>query len=308
MFRPQHYGLYFTEAHVQQAREQQAHPPLAAAWARLRSSQPLAPLALALRLGLRWRCDGDVAAGQRAVALLAEGLLPAGARCDDLAAAAAAIQCFELVRNHPDAVPHLWLDRLRAYLTDVERQPPASYIESLWRITLDIAAAVALEDGARFAAGADAFRAVVAQDIHPEGYLPKIVQSKGGGHTLDGMLWAAQALVLAAEAAAHAGDNLWAYAARGVSVMTLIPYLLYYYYYPDRWRWDTPLSVDEGQGLYRAHAGFWEMARRRSSLRDLQPFLDELRPIDDPLSGGLTTLTHGADAPRQRRGLFGRIG
>ncbi|MGQ9888577.1 MAG: alginate lyase family protein [Aggregatilineales bacterium] len=303
MFRPQHYGLYFTEAHVQQAREQQARPPLAAAWARLRGSQPLERLALALRLGLRWRCDGDAAAGQRAAALLAEGLLPTGASCDDLAAATAAVQCFELARSHPDTTPRPWLEGLRAYLADVERQPPASYVEALWRITLGIAAAVALEDEARFAAAAEAFRAVVAHDIHPEGYLPKVVEAKAG-HTLEGMLRAAQALVLAAEAAAHAGQDLWACAVRGVSVMTPIPYLLYYYYYPDRWRWGAPVSVDQGQALYRAHAGFWEMARRRSSLRDLGPFLDELRPVDDPLGGGLTTLTHGADAPRQRRGLF----
>lgn len=303
MFQPQHYGLYFTEAHIQQARDQSAREPLAAAWARLRGSQPLAPLALTLRLGLRWRCDGDSEAGRRAAALL-PGLLSAMTSADDLPAAAAAVQCFELVRSHPALAAQPWLDSLTAYLARVESEPPAGYIESLWRITLGIAGAVALEDGARFAAATDAFRAVVAHDIHPEGYLPKIVEAKDG-HTLDNMLQAAQALALAAEAASHAGDDLWAYAARGVSVMTPVPYLLYYYYYPDRWRWDTPISVDEGQALYRARAGFWELARRRGGPRDLGPFLDELRPVDDPLGGGLTTLTHGADAPRQRRGLFG---
>jgi len=304
MFQPQHYGLYFTEAHIQQAREQAARAPLAAAWARQRGSLPLAPLPLALRLGLRWRCDRDDDAGRRAAALLAAGLLPAGVGGDDLAAAAAAVQCFELARSHPDTAQQPWLDALAAYLARVERQPPAGLAEGLWRITLGVAAAVALEDGARFAAAADAFRAAVARDIHPEGYIPAIVEARDG-RTLDTMLRAEQALVLAAEAAAHAGDDLWAYAARGVSVMTPIPYLLYYYYYPDRWRWDAAISVDEGRALYRARAGFWELARRRGGSRDVALFLDELRPVDDPGGGGLTTLTHGADAPRQRRGLFG---
>jgi hypothetical protein len=304
MFQPQHYGLYFTETHIQQAREQAAQAPLAAAWVRLRASQPLEPLPLALRLGLRWRCDGDDDAGRRAAALLAGGLLPAGASSGDLEAAAAAVQAFELARSHPDLAAQPWLDGLAAYLAQVESQPSASILENMWRITLGITAAVALDDSARFAAAADAFRAVVAHDIHPEGYILKIVEKKDG-HTLDTMLRAAQALVLAAEAATHAGDDLWAFAARGVSVMTPVPYLLYYYYYPDRWRWDSGISVDEGRAFYRARAGFWEMARRRGGSRDVALFLDGLRPVDDPYGGGLTTLTHGADAPRQRRGLFG---
>lgn len=305
MFQPQHYGLYFTAAHIEQAREQAARAPLAAAWARLRASQPLAPLPLALRLGLRWRCAGDDDAGRRAAALLAGGLLPAGATCDDLVTAVAAVQCFELARSHPHTAAPPWLAALAEYLVArVERQPPASYLEALWRIALGTAAAVALDDGARFAAATDAFRSVVTHDIHPEGYIPKIVEAKDV-YTLDTMLRATQALVLTAEAAAHAGDDLWAFAARGVSVMTLIPYLLYYYYYPDRWRWGAALSVAEGQALYQARAGFWELARRRGGGRDVALFLDELRPVDDPYGGGLTTLTHGADAPRQRRGLFG---
>jgi hypothetical protein len=119
------------------------------------------------------------------------------------------------------------------------------------------------------------------------------------------MLLSTQALILTAEAAAHAGTNLWDFQHRSISAMTPTPYLLYYYYYPEKWRWDVGLEGEDVKALYRRHAGFWEMAQHRAPNRDRKILLDELRPIYDTWGGGLTTLTHCNETAPKRRGLFG---
>jgi hypothetical protein len=115
-------------------------------------------------------------------------------------------------------------------------------------------------------------------------------------------LLTAQALVLMAEAAQHVGVDLWGYESRGVSAVTAASYLIFYYYYPQKWRWDKDLVEDDVQPLLRRHAGFLEMVYRRRPLRDFQVLLKALRPVYDVWGGGLTTLTHGAPL---RRGWLG---
>jgi hypothetical protein len=110
-----------------------------------------------------------------------------------------------------------------------------------------------------------------------------------------------QALVLMAEAAQHAGVNLWDYTVRGVSVMTAVTYVMFYHFRPDKWRWDEGLEAVIPP-FFRKHAGFMEMVNRRDNRpRDIQMLLDDLRPIYDVYGGGLTTLTHGLAASGRSR-------
>ncbi len=194
----------------------------------------------------------------------------------------------------------------------------ANYVEALWRNTLRLIGGIVLEDEARFSQAVEGFSEAVRHDLHPDGYVRKAAVDGDPALSLHRMLLAVQALILCAEAASHAGQDLWALSQRGVSVLTPLPYLLYYYYYPEKWRWDVEVEV-EGvpeaglasldpqavQGFYRQHAGLWEMAQHHSLSPDRQRLLDELRPIFDLWGGGLVTLSHGAEPVRHRRfGLF----
>jgi hypothetical protein len=109
-----------------------------------------------------------------------------------------------------------------------------------------------------------------------------------------------EALTLMAEAAEHVGVDLWGYSFRGVSVMTAFSYIMYYYFFPDKWRWDVNITNEP----FREYGGFLELVNYHAYPKDLKPLLDDLRPIYDPPGGGLTTLSHGI--VRKRGGLLGR--
>nr|MCU0476272.1 hypothetical protein [Anaerolineae bacterium] len=110
-----------------------------------------------------------------------------------------------------------------------------------------------------------------------------------------------------AEVAAHAGIDLWGYELRSVSLMTAAFYPLYYYYYPEKWKWAEGISIDAAQQMFRQNAAFLEIInRRRPNVHAINLIVDELRPIIDPLGGGAVTLTHHPAPPPKRRGWFGR--
>lgn len=310
MFSPQHIGLYFDNENIQQARKSSQHEPCQTAWTFLRQHKPLDLMSLAQLNGLRYRFDEDVEAGARAVNLLMQSDLARLANAPDLETIAhigVLVQCFEMIRDHPaflDEARVAWLNSLRSRLQLLHAPAPSMNIAAqLWFNLLQMVSAIALEDENRFQQAVDVFRQVVSDEIHPEGYIQKAVEGQAG-RSLYHMLLSAQALVLTAEAGTHAGENLWDYHYRGVSVMTPLPYLLYYYYYPEKWRWE-PLEKETAQPLYRRHAGLWEMVQRRSPSRDRKLLLDELRPVYDAWGGGLTTLTHAAPVGAKRRSLFG---
>jgi hypothetical protein len=224
-------------------------------------------------------------------------------------------QCFEMARDHPGFTQvDGWLER---FARVVDSAATTTYVEAGWLNALHMAASVVLEDAARFEQASEHFKMTIERDVHPDGYIRRAAEGEKG-KSLSRMLLMAQALILTAEAASHAGGDLWAYHVRGVSALTTTPYLLYYYYYPEKWRWDAEieghevpqegdslLSVTDVRALYRRHGGLWEMAQRRSFSKDRERLLNDLRPVVDVWGGGLVTLTHGMTEPNKKRfGLF----
>lgn len=301
-----HRGLYFTTEHIQQTRKNRQREPLQSAWALLLEQEPAEALAAVQWDALRWQFNEDMAAGERAQAGL-RGLdihQPGPTPLDTLAALLTLAQTFEMLRDHPAwpaAARADWLAAFAARVADLNRWAgELAFVETLWLGALNTAAGIVLEQDEWLMAGAALYRRTIDEAVRPEGYLPDAVEGSDGG-SLRRQLLAVAALVLTAEMAGHVGIELWGYAARGVSVRTACAYLVFYYYYPEKWRWDT-LAEDQAAPVFRQHGGFLEMLNRQARPRDLKLLLDDLRPIYDLAGGGLTTLSHGWPAPR---GLFG---
>ena len=325
MFEPRHYGLYFSEAQGKRTREQRDAEPLRSAWDALRRRRPTTLLLQAQQEALLYRLAGDEDAGARALRSLQVEETEAAQGAGHLAQIVALLtqaQCHEMLHDHPAFTARAaWLqgfaERARVRLNaDAE----LLHVERMWLNALRLASAIVLEDEGRFTRACDVFRDCVQHDLHFDGYIRAAAQGKRGG-SLGRMLLTAQALALCAEAGTLAGEPLWYFDDRGVSALTPMPYLLYYYWYPEKWRWDGDSEGDEvpqeGAGapraeeareLYRRHAGLWELAQARSPSRDVQLLLDELRPVFDEWGGGPLTLTHAGVRKASGRGrrLFGR--
>lgn len=300
----QHFGLYFTGEETENARKNASQEPFANAWTRLRDFHPLDVLTLTQLNGLRYRLENDMAAGDRALELLPQIKLDDTSSITAIASTVTLAQCMELVRDHEHFDP-TGFDTFAARVEQLNEMQPAAHFEQLWLNLLNLVAGIVLERVEWFDRAVEVFKETIRSEVHPEGYISRDVQYKDSTSALYRMLLSAQALILTAEAATHAGENLWAFEHRSVSAMTPTPYLLYYYYYPEKWRWDAGLQTEDVKVLYRSHAGFWEMAQRRTPSRDRKILLDELRPIYDTWGGGLTTLTHAGEIVVKRRGLFG---
>ncbi len=323
MFEPRHYGLFFSEAQGQFAREQRDTEPLRSAWDALRRRRPTTQLLQAQQDALLYRLAGNEEAGARALRSLqaAEQETPNGVgHLAQIVALLTQAQCHEMLYDHPAFTTRAaWLqgyaERVRARLNaDAE----LLHVERMWLNALRLASAIVLENEGRFTMACDIFRDCVQHDLHFDGYIRAATLGRRG-ESLGRMLLTAQALALCAEAATLAGEPLWQFDDRGVSALTPMPYLLYYYWYPEKWRWDGDSEGDEvpqeGAGapreeeareLYRRHAGLWELAQARSPSRDVQLLLDELRPVFDEWGGGPLTLTHASVRKASGRRLFGR--
>lgn len=305
MFQPTHYALYFNAEQTANAQKNAKRAPLKAAFEKFNRMMPLDLHEAAVLYSQQWRINGDNAAAQKAVALLPN--LINAPPSDDLyrnaAAFAALVQAFESLRGDtmPAADEGRIVDALRERIHIINQQPGADYAAEAWRALANTAAGVALADETLFARGTEAYRAVIDHDIHPDGYLPKVVESPNGYFE---MLLTVQALTLNAEAARHAGLDLWRYNNRGVSIVTAALYTLYYYFYPEKWKWGEHLTLEEVQPFFKSHGAYLEMLNlhigRPTKAIDL--ILDDQRPLFDTFGGGMTTLTH---APMIRRGLFG---
>ena len=319
MFQPTHCGLYFSTDAIQRARAQQHTEPLAAAWTVLRQRMPLDFLEIAQWSGLLFRFTDDIETGARAVDILQQSAAwQASSTVEQIASLMSWAQCFEMVRDHPQfSQSGAWLERFAGAVTAANAASGSQYVEQVWLNALNMVASVVLEDATLFAAAVATFKETIRDDVHPDGYIRRAAAGEKG-MSLYRMLLAAQALILTAEVATHAEEDLWAFNARGVSALTPTPYLLYYYYYPEKWRWDADiegdevpeegdslLSVADVQTLYKRHGGLWELAQWHSFSPDRQLLLHDLRPVIDVWSGGLVTLTHGVAEPKKRRfGLF----
>lgn len=303
-YQPYHFGLYFTPEHVKIAQAGREAPPFDAAWTLLHERE-LGGVQEAQWGGLRYRFDNDAEAGAKGVKCLIEclgdGFDEQMTYIDAVNEACVEAHAFEMLRDHPafsaEQQAHaleLFAQEVR-YLNELDYQ--RSYVEALTLTRLNFIAGIVYDDVATVHAGIGAYERVVREDIHPQGYMPKGVEARDGGGLLRQIL-AVQSLVLMAESARHIGFDLWGYSFRGVSVMTAFSYLPYYYFFPDKWRWDTTIT-NEPFGEY---GGFLEIVNRHADPKDLKPLLNDLRPIYDGPGGGLTTLSHGVAVKSGRRG------
>jgi len=308
-----HFGLYFTSEHVETARKNRdrdrRRTPFAAAWDLLLNGNvpPDTPGAIQWN-GLRYRFDDNLDAGEQAVIDLQNSVgfhLDSNANVFDALALHIALgQCAELVRDHPAWTPDsqaAWLQRYAAQADAFDRiEDPVRIVEQVWRGLANVVSGIVLEDESRLQTGAAVYRQVIDSEIRPEGYLPAAVEG-GDGSSLYRQLFSVSGLVLMADAASHVSLDLWGYTSRGISAVTAASYLIYYYYYPDQWRWDA-VAESEATPLFREHGAFLEMVNRHAHPKDLTLLLDDLRPLYNLTGGGLTTLSHALPA---RRGLFG---
>ncbi len=307
-FNPQHVGLYFTHEHIQVARSERDKEPFRAAFLYLIDREQTGAQG-AQWCGLRYRFEGDDRAAEQAhEALLKQIEMPITEDETYLTSVAKTVmltQTFEMVRDHPSFDYNAqvrFLNTLQERVNALSTSPyKDTQVENLWMALLVMSAGIALEREEIFTLGVEVFQRTIRDDVRPRGFMTKAVEGRDGG-SLYRQILSASALVLMAEAAAHAGVDLWSYAVRGVSVTTAAVYPIYYFYTPEKWEWDEGISVDEAQMLFRHYGGYLEMVNRRTRFKDLKPLLEDLRPIYDPHGGGLTTLTHGVAL---KRGLFG---
>jgi hypothetical protein len=319
-----HYSLYFTEAQLETAikeREKQEH--LQAAWQWLkaaegellferkskeRDAEPervfktrLSPVGQAIEAAFRYRFLGDEAEGVNAWDYLQSSLGEQANPFGTISEAVAAAHLAEML--HP-FVSQVWRKEYAEFTTDL-LAGEATPLEKLWLITLSIVSGIVLEDETRIEAGAEQFRKAVDEQIHPEGYIkPLVVEAKEAPPVFREMLLGLGALSLAAEAGEHLGLKLWNYERRDVGLNTAASYLVYYYFYPEKWRWGTGLTEADTQAHFHEYGAFMEMLTSHVNPRGVELLLEECRPFFSPLLGGLTTLSH-SKTEKRKRGFFG---
>jgi hypothetical protein len=305
----QHCGLYFTPEHIQLAQRERNQEPFLSGWMYLRDREQNGA-AGAQWSGLRYRFSDDYKAGESAIHALDKftdnAQSEAQTYLDAIFETLVLAQAFEMVREHPAFAVDTrkrWLEFLAARISTLENRPDRdTHTETLWMALLNLIGGIVLENEPLVQRAIGVFQQTVTEDIRPQGYISKAVDGKDGG-SLYRQILSVSALALMAEAASHAGVDLWEYSVRGVSVVTGAMYPIYYFYTPEKWQWDQGISVQEAQNLFRQYGGYLEMLYRRRHHKDLKPLLQDLRPVYDPRAGGLTTLTHGVI--EKRRGLFG---
>lgn len=262
---------------------------------------------------LRYRFADDAAAGQRAAdALLA---LQVDAHPSLQAAIGMAIMLADaslLLGGLPafEAQRAAFVNDWAGFAADL-LQTQAPIDDQYWQIALQIASGVMLGDATQLHTGVDAFRRVIDEHIHPEGYFKPLAEPEVTD-SFSRHVDAVRALTLAAEAATLSSVDLWGYARRDVSLNTAATYLVYYYFYPEKWRWRDELTTDDTAQVFAERGAFIEIVTYRGYPRGVELLLDEQRPLYDAFGGGLTTLTHyPTQKPRQRKkrgGLFGLFG
>lgn len=301
-----HYALYFNAGQADAARADALLPPLQEAWDALRDREPSGPLDFAFR----YRFLDEGASAERALGGLLRGAnagLAAGSLVERASSLVSALQAFEMVRAAPglDASElAAWLD----YAADAASQllagdePPLR--DRLWRNLVRLASAVVLERTDQMAQVAAEFERVIREEVRPQGFMARVVSGEDGG-SLFRQIEATAALVLTAEAGAMAGLPLWEIDVRGVSALTaaLLPH--YYFYDTRKWKWDRGVHPEDVQAYFHRFGGYLEIVNRRSPNKDIQIVLEDLRPLNTPLAGGWTTLSHGVVDKKKRRGLFG---
>lgn len=304
-----HYGLFFTEGHVQRAQKNRNKAPFATAFALLDAPHENINAEMLLN-GYRYRLGNNMA-GEQARDMLAGWIQNASSETimDALQQALLTGQVIELIRPLLSDTPHIrqWYEHVRQYI-DYQTD---HLQELLWQGVLMMTIGIIDEQEQMIQQAVTRYQTAIDDWLHPEGYMPHIIDKDDETTNFRHQIQATQALALMAEMAKHIGIDLYGYNKRGVSVLTACAYPLYYYFYPEKWRWSgDPKRASDGipeetaKTIFKAHIGFIEIIadHYKPPLKAIQMILDDLRPCFDPLGGGLTTLTH---APAPRRGLFG---
>ncbi len=298
--------LLFSAGDLQLARENQTSDVVRGALPVL-DSQPEDALALAQLQALRYLFYQDAAAGGLAVEL-AQARDPGAGDRDDLSALQRRfgwLSAMAMLRDHPD-----WSEAAQAYRAlagdaleqlDDAADADGALLRTLWLAVVAMAAGILLEQDRPFQSAAAVYRRVVDQHIHPEGFFKSLVDVEGARQTYQAQFAATGALALLSEMARQAGEDLWSYHNRAVSANTAATYTFYYYFFPERWRWEAGLSRELTMSIMRRQGAYFEIVNRRSPLRGAEELFAEQRPLFSATVGGLTTLTHGLKPPAKKR-------
>ncbi|MDL1901945.1 hypothetical protein FBR02_14400 [Anaerolineae bacterium CFX9] len=303
-----HCGLFFTQQDILVAQQNLTSPPFSVAWQMLRERQP-AGVESAQMAGFRYRFQDDSAAAEAGISVLVRALSepPQADRAllEQIGETLMLTQTIEMLRDHP-----LLADQLETVFAQLSARIEAlagdprndTFTEALWVAALRMCAGVVMEQEPWIEEGVSVFRHVIEHDVRPQGFITQAVEGGDGGGMFRQIL-SVTALVLMAEAALHAGIDLWRYAVRGVTVSTAAMYPIYYFYTTEKWKWDADLQPDEVQMMFRRYGGWLEMLYKQTRHKDVRTVLDDLRPVYSAHAGGLTTLTHGV--LEKKRGIFG---
>lgn len=302
-------ALFFSESHLQLARDHIDREPISGAL-RLLDNRPADRLEAAQLLALKYVFRHDSFAGDAAIELLREQDFSsdAGFAAPALKRRLGWLAVMAMLQGHP---------RSRS-LEDASLGPIESAVQQSlqsgsdtcplqlsWQAALAMASGILADDDAIFERAAALFRRLVDDHIHPEGYFKGVVDIDGASETYAAQFSATCAMVLMAEMAGQAGVDLWNYDNRAVSVNTAATYTFYYYFFPERWRWESGLRREKTMTLMRREGAYFEMLNRRSPLRGVDQLFAEQRPMFAATGGGLTTLTHGLAPPKKKRwGIF----
>ena len=293
-------GLFHSEADLELARENREREPIRSALTRL--ERPAAdPLAEACQSALRGQLFDDLEAGCRAAAALNQTGLEL---TDDMAGvkrALAWLSVAAMLRDHP-ARDATWPDVIAAGLDRFSET--GERLRGLWLGALSMAAGILLESDEAIQRGAAVYREGVDELIHPEGYLKGIADLDDAMGRYEAQVSGSCALVLLTEMAALIGLDLWSYDSRAVSVNTAVTYTHFYYFFPEKWRWEADLTRERTAAVMRREGAFMELVNRRGPPAGIEHFLAEQRPLFCPHGGGLTTLTHGLAPAKKRRWRF----
>lgn len=293
-------GLFHREADLQLARDNREREPIRGALARLDAPEA-DPLAEACQSALRGQLFDNVEAGFRAAVSLRQANLELADDLGDIQRALAWISVAAMLRGH-DAWEASWRDVIAGALDGFSETDEA--LRGLWLGALTMAAGILLESDDAIQRGVAVYRRFVDEQIHPEGFLKGIADLDDAPGRYEAQVSGSCALVMLAEMAALVGLDLWSYDSRAVSVFTAVTYTHYYYFFPEKWRWEADLTRERTNAIMRREGAFMELVNRRGPPAGIEQFLAEQRPLFCAYGGGLTTLTHGLAPAKKRRWRF----
>lgn len=291
-------GLIHTEADLQLARDNLQREPIRVALAKLGEAQA-DRLAQAHLWALRGQLDKETEPGHRAADLLRRSdLAGEGGDLEGIKRSLGWLSVMAMLRDHPAWEPS-WRDAIAPMLSRFAE--PDDNLRALWLGALRLAAGVLLECEHEIERGAAVYRAAVEHWIHPEGFLKGIADVPNAPGRYEAQVSGCCALALMAEMAGNVRLDLWSFESRAVGIFTAATYTHFYYFFPEKWRWEEELTLARTQAIMRREGAFMELVNRRNPPQGIEQFLAEQRPLFCAWGGGLTTLTHGLSPPKKQK-------